>query len=135
MLSGRSGDNCQVAKEHFTRALLNVRPSVSLTDRLLYDQMAKRGLDMSVSLWERPCWRRVERKPVGVIFIVILNSSLFKALFVRVERWFRQIFVLNSNENFWYVCLASGWRYKIMKIVCVWDGFQRGYFWYLFRNN
>ncbi|XP_063683865.1 nuclear valosin-containing protein-like isoform X3 [Bolinopsis microptera] len=50
MLSGRSGDNCQVAKEHFTRALLNVRPSVSLTDRLLYEQMAKRGLDMSVSL-------------------------------------------------------------------------------------
>ncbi|KAL5268907.1 hypothetical protein ACHWQZ_G002665 [Mnemiopsis leidyi] len=50
MLSGLSGDNCQVTKEHFTRALMNVKPSVSLTDRLLYEQMAKRGHDMTGSL-------------------------------------------------------------------------------------
>ena len=41
MLSGKSGDNCIVSKEHFAKALKVIKPSVSLTDRLLYEQMAK----------------------------------------------------------------------------------------------
>jgi len=39
MLSGKSGDNCVVGKAHFTKALANITPSVSLNDRLLYEAM------------------------------------------------------------------------------------------------
>lgn len=39
MLSGKSGDNCVVGKSHFTKALANITPSVSLNDRLLYEAM------------------------------------------------------------------------------------------------
>ena len=41
MLAGNSGDNCRVGKDHFTRALANVKPSVSRSDRLKYERMAK----------------------------------------------------------------------------------------------